>query len=142
MHAFEFSSVFLWLIGAVVVFVFSGLFVRWLRRRPPQHHEVSTDGRHREGQRSEADIYRLARKLGGHLTVSDVVIHLGYSPRETEDLLENMTDGFRVRMEVSDSGLIDYQFSEIIDAPHSTTSHNNHNLTTIEKDQEEENHER
>ena len=123
MHGFEFSSVFLWLIGAVVVFALSGIFVRWLRGRPSQHHDVSINGRFRDSQKSEADIYMLARKLSGHLMVSDVVIHLGFNPREAEHLLENMTDGFRVRMEVSDRGLIVYQFSEIIDAPHSTTSH-------------------
>jgi hypothetical protein len=142
MHGFGLSSVFMWLIGAVVVFAFSGILIRWFRGQLSQHRKVPTNGGHREGQKSEADIYRLARKLGGYLTVSDVVIHLGYSTRQAENLLEKMTDGLRIRMEVNDNGLIVYEFSELIYALHSTTSHDNYNLMTIEKDQEEENHER
>ena len=142
MHGFELSSVFMWLIGAVVVFAFSGILIRWFRRQFSQHQKVPTNGGHREGQKSEADIYRLARKLGGYLTVSDVVIHLGYNTHEAENLLEKMTDGLRIRMEVNDNGLIVYEFAEVIDSSRGTTSHDNHNLTTIEKDPEEENHER
>jgi hypothetical protein len=133
MHGFEVSSVFMWLIGAVVVFAFSGIFFRWLRGRPSQHHDVSINGGNYNGQKSEADIYRLARKLGGHLMVSDVVIHLGFSPREAEHLLEKMTDGFRVRMEVNDNGLIVYEFTEVVDSARAMTSHTDHDLTTIEK---------
>ena len=142
MHGFELSSVFMWLIGAVVLLAFSGIFVRWLRGRPSQHQEVPTKGGHRECQNCEADIFKLASKLGGHLTVSDVVIHLGYSPREAEDLLEKMTDGLRIRMEVNDNGLIVYEFAEVIDSPRGTTTHTDYDQMMIEKDKAEENHER
>jgi len=74
--------------------------------------------------------------------VSDVVIHLGLNPREAEDLLEKMTDGLRIRMEVNDNGLIVYEFAEVIDSPQGTTTHTEHDQMTIEKDQEEENYER
>ncbi len=142
MHGFELSSVLMWLIGAVVLLAFSGIFVRWLRGRPSQHQEVPINGRHRESKKCEADIFKLANKLDGYLTVSDVVIHLGYSPSQAEDLLEKMTDGLRVRMEVNDNGLIVYEFAEVIDSPRRTTTHIDYDQMTNEKAKEEENDER
>ena len=117
MYGFELSPVFIWLIGAVIVFALGAVFVRWRHGRHSQRRELSANRPSDDGKTSEADIYRLAHKFSGYLTVSDVVIHLGFTPREAEHLLENMTDGLRVRMEVKDNGLIVYEFAEVIDSP-------------------------
>jgi len=61
-----------------------------------------------------ARVFRLARKNRGRLTVSDVVIELGLSVLEAEELLEGMCDGRRVRPEPRPNGLVVYEFPEIL----------------------------
>jgi hypothetical protein len=58
-------------------------------------------------------IFRLAKRHGGILTVSDVVSELGIDPGEAEQLLEGLTDGQRVDMQVDDRGIIRYVFREL-----------------------------
>jgi hypothetical protein len=59
-------------------------------------------------------LFRLARRRKGRLTVSDVVVDLGFSVRDAEDLLEGMVDGRRVRAQVGPNGLSVYEFPEIL----------------------------
>lgn len=66
------------------------------------------------GRRIEAQIFKLAYKLKGRVTVSDIVVETGLSIAEAESAIQEMVDNSRVRMEVSDSGLIRYEFPEII----------------------------
>ena len=61
----------------------------------------------------ETDIYRLAAKKSGKITVTDVVTELGLEPKKAEELLESMTDGMRVQMEVENDGMIFYTFPEM-----------------------------
>ena len=113
MHGFGLSFMFLGFLGILAVIgVGSVLFRRLNRRGTGLHREPLRDPRSVENS-NEADIYRLARKLGGRLTVSDVVIHLGYRPRDAEQMLEKMTDSIRVRMEVTENGMIVYDFVEV-----------------------------
>lgn len=63
---------------------------------------------------SEGDIFRLADKMKGRLTLSDVVIATNLSIREAETVIESMVDGTHVTMEVSDKGRVVYEFPEII----------------------------
>jgi len=63
---------------------------------------------------SRVQIYKLAYKLKGRLTVSDIVIETGLDVEEAEQLIQSMVDNQRVRMEVRDDGIIVYEFPEII----------------------------
>lgn len=62
---------------------------------------------------SETEIYRLAAKHNGTVTVSDVVTEMGIEPKQAENKLESMTDGIRVQMEVSEKGIVYYIFTEL-----------------------------
>jgi hypothetical protein len=66
------------------------------------------------GQTDEARIFKLAFRLKGRLTVSDIVVETGLGVREAEQLIESMVDNAHVRMEVDDRGLVTYEFPEII----------------------------
>jgi hypothetical protein len=68
----------------------------------------------------EPTVYRLAKRLAGRITVSDVVIETGLSANDAEQLLQSMTDSVRVRMDVDDRGIVTYEFTELLD---STFSH-------------------
>ena len=71
---------------------------------PPQRPRVS-----------QSEIFQLARKLKGRITLSDIVIETGVSLQEAETIIEAMIDGSHVTMEVKDSGRVVYEFPEIID---------------------------
>ena len=63
---------------------------------------------------AEHQIFRLADKLKGRLTVSDVVVHTGLGIHEAEEAMNQIVDGYRVKMEVDDRGIVLYEFPEII----------------------------
>ena len=62
----------------------------------------------------EARIFRAAYKRKGRLTVSDIVLETNLSLKEAEEVINHMVDGMRVRMEVNDTGMVIYEFPEII----------------------------
>ena len=64
--------------------------------------------------RLENRVFRLAYRLGGRLTVSDLVVDLDFSIEEAERFLNQLVDSARVTMEVRDDGLVYYEFPEII----------------------------
>lgn len=68
----------------------------------------------RGGYSMRVQIYKLAYKLGGRITVSDIVVQTGLEVEEAEELIESMVDNQRVRMEVQDDGLVIYEFPELI----------------------------
>ena len=76
----------------------------------PHIHEKS---RGRRSVAIETDIYRLAAKRNGKITVSDVVMEFGIEARRAEKVLESMSDGRRVQMEVDDNGMVFYTFPEL-----------------------------
>lgn len=61
---------------------------------------------------SATEIFRLAKRNAGALTVSDVVSELGADPKDAEELLDGLTDGRRVDMEVDSNGVVRYVFRE------------------------------
>ncbi len=65
-------------------------------------------------QSLHSKIMRLALEKGGTLTVTDVVMSTGLSIKKAEEELNNMVDGLRMKMEVRDSGIIVYEFPEIM----------------------------
>jgi len=62
----------------------------------------------------EARVFKLANRRKGRITVSDVVIDTGLGVNQAEELLQNMVDNNRVTMEVTDEGMVYYEFPEII----------------------------
>ncbi len=58
------------------------------------------------------EVFRLAKRRGGVITVSDVVSELGIDPKEEEKLLDGVTDGLRVEMDVDSNGVMRYTFRE------------------------------
>ena len=62
----------------------------------------------------QRQIFELAKQNKGRLTVTDVVLGTGLSLRQAEEALNSMVDGYRVRMNVHDSGMIIYGFAELI----------------------------
>lgn len=85
------------------------------RRRIPLD-DYSTVSRYpaKQPPAAEPRIFRLANKMKGRLTVSDVVIETNMSLKEVEELLDGMVDGIHVTMEVRDNGSVVYEFPEII----------------------------
>lgn len=81
-------------------------------RRPPFGMGVQNPF----GRRSlDSRVFRLAYRNGGRVTVSQVVMETGMSLEQTEAYLDHLCDGVRVRMEVSEGGLVTYEFPELID---------------------------
>lgn len=73
--------------------------------RPPETESTSE---------RESQIFRLAYKMKGRITLSDIVLELGIGLKEAEQIIEQMTDGIHIRMEVREDGLVVYEFPEII----------------------------
>ncbi|HUW40050.1 MAG TPA: hypothetical protein VMV90_03500 [Rectinemataceae bacterium] len=75
---------------------------RELRREPPEPEESL-----------ETRIFRLANRLEGRVTVSDLVVHLGLPSAEAEKELNRLISGQRVQMNVEEDGVIVYEFTEL-----------------------------
>jgi len=61
----------------------------------------------------ERQVLRLASARGGTLTVTDVAAELDLSMPAAEKVLIGLEDGFRVRSEITDEGLLLYEFPEV-----------------------------
>lgn len=70
---------------------------------------------HRQARDRQAQLFKLAYRLGGRLTVSDIVIETGMGLTESQAFIDSMVDNSHVRMEVDANGLVIYEFPEIID---------------------------
>jgi hypothetical protein len=62
----------------------------------------------------ESRIFKLADRMKGRVTLSDIVLETGMGLKEAETFVENMIDGIHVTMEVTEKGSIVYEFPEII----------------------------
>lgn len=62
----------------------------------------------------DAQVFQLANRLRGRVTISDVVIEIGIGVQEAEELMQRLVDNTRVCMEVDERGLVTYEFPEII----------------------------
>ena len=67
---------------------------------PPENHD--------------AMLFKLAYRLKGRLTVSDIVVETGMGVAESERLIQSLVDSNHVRMEVDEQGIVTYEFPEII----------------------------
>lgn len=59
-------------------------------------------------------ILKLASARGGTLTVTEVASDLNLALPAAEKILESMDDGFRVRSDISQEGVLYYEFPEIV----------------------------
>lgn len=110
-------------IGPIIFFfviarVVSG-FVRSFHRNRRLEDEAPytafpTQGPRSDSRPTQGQVFKLAYRLKGKLTVSDVVVETGMEVAEAEALLESMVDGTHVRMEVDDRGIVTYEFPEIL----------------------------
>ncbi len=62
----------------------------------------------------DAQIFRAAKKQRGRLTISDLIIETGWSAKEAQGALERLSDGVHVRMNVLESGSIEFVFPDLI----------------------------
>ena len=79
----------------------------------PGRAPAAPRGERADGRRVNR-VFRLAYRLGGRLTVSDLVVDLDFTVEEAEQFLGQLVDSTRVTMEVEPDGLIYYEFPEII----------------------------
>ncbi len=119
---FFFFGPLFFVVPVLVLFAASRVLSRLLRHTLhdalPPAHQAPARYADRDGAptgRLESRVFSLAYRMGGRVTVSDVVMETGLGIRDAEALLDRMTDEVRVRMLVDDSGLVTYEFPEIID---------------------------
>lgn len=62
-------------------------------------------------------VLKLAAEREGRLTVTETAASLGWSLRRAEKVLHSLDDGWRVTSEVTDEGVIVYEFREILLGP-------------------------
>lgn len=65
-------------------------------------------------QRLQRKVLLLARERGGTLTATDVAAELDLTLNGAERVLLSLDDGFRIRSEVTDEGLLVFEFREIL----------------------------
>jgi len=80
------------------------------------HHRAETE---REKRRAalisslQLPVLKLASERGGRLTVTEVATQLGWTLPRAEKVLESLEDGYRVSSDVTDDGVIVYDFLEL-----------------------------
>ena len=101
---------FWFLLVPVVIFITIGIsriLVSTGRRRERK-------GRELRKMPIQDQIIKLAYRKGGLLTVTDAVAETGLSFKKAEKALNDMVDFSRVNMRVSESGIMVYEFVEIL----------------------------
>ena len=108
-----FGIILMLIIPAAIFFVIKlkrGLIT--LKKEDPE--KSVSKGSNTDPESFHGKIMNLALDNKGVLTVTDVVMATGLSLKQAEEVLNNMVDEYRVKMEVKDSGIIVYEFIEII----------------------------
>ena len=80
------------------------------------HHSASVDRQKRREALLSAlqlPVLQLAGRKSGQLTVTEVAAELGWTMRRAEKVLQSMDDGLRVTSDVTDEGVIVYNFPEL-----------------------------
>lgn len=80
------------------------------------HHSASIERQKRREALLSAlqlPVLQLAGRKGGQLTVTEVAAELGWTMRRAEKVLQSMDDGLRVTSDVTDEGVIVYDFPEL-----------------------------
>ena len=114
-------SGWIWVLVLPIVIFLGIIFFIWLARGSHRGLNIDRLRKSRTGDQSiQSQIMRLAFENGGRLTVTDVVLEMKLPIKQAEETLNNMVDGYRVRMEVKDSGTIVYEFTELINRKEGT----------------------
>lgn len=69
--------------------------------------------KHEQYRMLEKQVIRLAQKHNGRLTIPEIAVDTTMSTQEAEKFMEDMASKGYVDMQVSDSGVIVYEFYEI-----------------------------
>jgi hypothetical protein len=119
---FFFWGPFFFFFPAVIIYVLVRHFIAPSQRRHQRWYlddfynefdrDYPHDTPHKESQ--QVSIYKLAYRLKGRITVSDIVVETGMEVKEAEELIQSMVDNQRIRMEVDEEGMLVYEFPEII----------------------------
>lgn len=67
----------------------------------------------RKQQKRESELIHLAEKKGGRLSVSEVVASTNIDAQTAEEMLDEMTRRGTVDMQISESGVIVYEFLDL-----------------------------
>jgi hypothetical protein len=112
----------MFLFPALIIFLLLRAFTRL--SGPHRREELDTEDPYdllHEGEESgnrnhrlRVAVFKLAYKLEGSITVSDIVVELGLDASEAEELIQSMVDNQRIRMEVQEDGLVVYEFPEFL----------------------------
>lgn len=118
---FPFGFLFPLIFFVIIARVASGFFRSSQRRRTLEDdylddriRSIDTRESRVRSDNHEVRIFKLAYRMKGRLTVSDIVVETGLGVDAAEQLIESMVDSSRVRMEVDDRGIVTYEFPEII----------------------------
>jgi len=113
----EFGTVF-GIVGMLIILAtifFALKLIRGLiERKKKEPGKIVSKTSKMDTESFHAKIMKLALENKGVLTVTDVVVATGLSLKQAEETLNSMVDEYRVKMEVKDSGIIAYEFIEII----------------------------
>ena len=93
-------------VGALMGMGGSGLFMWGWRALQERRQSVL--------QALNRKVLMLATRRGGVLTVTEVAAELDLSLEAAEKVLIGMDDGFRVRSDISDEGVLYYEFPEVV----------------------------
>ena len=64
--------------------------------------------------REDGNLFRLAKKLGGRVTLSEVVVETGMDLKVAERYMDSLVDEAHVTVEVDDMGRVIYVFPELM----------------------------
>ena len=81
------------------------------------HRAASLQRKHRRDALISAlqlPVLKLAGQKRGQLTVTEVATELGWTMKRAEKVLQSLDDGLRVTSEVTDEGVIVYEFPELL----------------------------
>jgi hypothetical protein len=62
----------------------------------------------------QVSLFRLAKRRGGVLTLSDIIIETGLSVQQAEEMMNALVDNIYVRLEVTEQGRFVYEFPELM----------------------------
>ena len=66
-------------------------------------------------KRLDGAVFSLAKRFGGRITLSDVVVETGMALAEADRYMNTLVDHAHVSVEVDDNGRLTYEFPELLD---------------------------